>query len=59
MLIDYIVFQTNLYATQRYGLAYQTTTAEEIKIFLGISILMGTNNCPAMRTAGHPDLNCK
>jgi hypothetical protein len=20
---------------------------------------MGTNNCPAMRTAGHPDLNCK
>ena len=44
-MIEHMVFQTNLYATQRQNTAkkmFVSTTAKEIKIFIAINIL----SCP-------------
>ncbi|XP_018570593.1 piggyBac transposable element-derived protein 3-like [Anoplophora glabripennis] len=46
--IEHIVFQTNLYATQR-GKTFVPTTTREIKIFLAINILMGVKRLPSYR----------
>ena len=50
-LITHIVFQTNLYAFQRYGEGrnFKPTTAKEIKIFLGVNILMGLKKLPSFK----------
>lgn len=51
-IIELIVFQTNLYAEQNYqktGKVYVPTSAEEIKTFLGVNILMGIKPLPSYR----------
>ncbi|XP_049955034.1 piggyBac transposable element-derived protein 4-like [Schistocerca serialis cubense] len=47
-LVQLIVFQTNLYATQS-GKSFTPTTDNEIRTFLGINILMGIKRMPAYR----------
>ncbi|XP_049964439.1 piggyBac transposable element-derived protein 4-like [Schistocerca serialis cubense] len=47
-LVELIVFQTNLYATQS-GKSFTPTTDNEIRTFLGINILMGIKRMPAYR----------
>ena len=47
-LIDFIVTESNRYATQK-GKVF-TTTSEEIKAFLGITILMGYHKLPTVRS---------
>lgn len=48
-LIDTIVFQTNLYAIQKNGDRFVPTTADELKVFLGINLLMGLKKLPSYR----------
>lgn len=57
-IINYIVFQTNLYATQE-GKRFTPTNVCEIKIFLGINILMGIKPLPSYRDywSSSPDLH--
>lgn len=57
-LIDRIVFETNLYATQK-GKPYVPTTDNEIRTFIGISILMGIKKLPYYRDywSSSQDLN--
>lgn len=47
-LIDDLLINTNLYTTQL-GKPFQPTTADEIKTFLGINILMGVKRLPSYR----------
>ena len=56
-LANKMIFQTNLYATQKFGITYQPTTENEIKIFLAINILMGIKNYPVLKIIGHLNLN--
>lgn len=51
-LIEYIAFQTNLYALQTSGgneNSFQRTSAEEIKVYLALNLLMGIKPLPSMR----------
>lgn len=52
-LIDSIVFHTNLYATQKNvsdgNKSFQPTTHEEMKLFLGVNILMGVKKLPSLK----------
>ncbi|XP_018562168.1 piggyBac transposable element-derived protein 4-like [Anoplophora glabripennis] len=50
-LITHITFQTNLYAFQRHGEGrnFKPTTAKEIKIFLGVNLLMGLKKPPSFK----------
>lgn len=51
-LINHIVFQTNLYALQNSGgnpNSFMPTNSTEIKVFLGINLLMGLKHLPSMR----------
>lgn len=50
-LITHITEQTNLYALQKFGdpVKFKKTTNDEIKIFLGINILMGIKKLPAIK----------
>ena len=50
-LIDHLVYQTNLYATQKQGgsIHFQVTDAKEMKIFLAINILMGIKKLPSYK----------
>ncbi|XP_046681368.1 piggyBac transposable element-derived protein 4-like [Homalodisca vitripennis] len=50
-LINRIVFQTNLYCTQKLqgGSNFVPTTNNEVKVFLGINILMGIKRLPSYR----------
>nr|CAH7730520.1 unnamed protein product [Callosobruchus chinensis] len=52
-LIDSVVFHTNLYATQKQtndgGKPFQPTNREEIKLFLGVNILMGVKKLPSLK----------
>ena len=47
-MISLIVFQTNLYATQK-GERYILTTEKEIRTFIGINFIMGINKLPSYR----------
>lgn len=47
-LFDFIVFQTNLYATQE-NKPFQPTTIDEIKIFFGINLFMAIKKLPSYR----------
>lgn len=47
-IIQHIVFQTNLYATQE-GKPYKPTDSNEIQIFLGINLFMGMKRLPSYR----------
>ena len=47
-LIEHIVFQTNLYATQK-GKPFSPLTLSEFYIFLGINLLMGIKKLPSYR----------
>ena len=47
-LMEHIVFQSNLYATQS-GSAFSPLTLEELCIFLGINLLMGIKKMPSYR----------
>lgn len=47
-LLNIIVFQTNLYATQE-GKRFTPTTPSEINTFLGINLLMGIKRQPSYR----------
>ena len=52
VLIEKIVFQTNLYALQSSGgneNAFVRTNVNEIKTFLGINLLMGIKKLPSLR----------
>ena len=52
-LLQKIVFETNLYATQRdLGDKYVPTTISEIKCFLGLNILMGIKKLPSYKEIG-------
>lgn len=49
-LIEKIVWETNLYATQKHiPNMYKPTTIEEIKCFMGINILMGIKKLPSYK----------
>lgn len=51
-LLDDIVYQTNLYAHQKHlvsGKKFISTDLHEIKVFLGINILMGIKRLPSYR----------
>nr|CAH7734315.1 unnamed protein product [Callosobruchus chinensis] len=52
-LIDSVVFHTNLYATQKQtndgGKPFQPTNREEIKLFLGVNILMGVKKLTSLK----------
>lgn len=51
-IINHIVFQTNLYAEQKFsnmGKPYKKTNPDEIKAFLGINLLMGIKRYPSYR----------
>lgn len=51
-IIDDIVFQTNLYAEQEYqktNKKYIPTTVKEIKVFIGLNLLMGIKPLPSYR----------
>ncbi|CAH1974181.1 unnamed protein product [Acanthoscelides obtectus] len=51
-ILNHIVFQTNLYAEQRYqdtGKPYNKTDITEIKTFLGINLLFGIKKYPSYR----------
>ncbi|XP_023311304.1 piggyBac transposable element-derived protein 3-like [Anoplophora glabripennis] len=50
-LITHITFQINLYAFQRHGEGrnFKPTTAKEIKIFLGVNLLMGLKKLPSFK----------
>lgn len=50
-LVDHIVFQTNLYCTQKNDGAsnFTPTNAKEIKAFLGLNIMMGIKKLPSYR----------
>lgn len=56
-LINHIVFQTNLYATQ-IGKQFTPTDACEIKTFIGINLYMGITKKPSYRDywSSEPDL---
>ncbi|KAJ8942608.1 hypothetical protein NQ314_010029 [Rhamnusium bicolor] len=61
-LLDRIVYQTNLYAAQGHitsGKKYTQTDIDEIKVFLGINILMGIKHLPSYRDhwSSEPDLH--
>lgn len=47
--IDLLVFQTNLYATQRYGERFLPTNEEEMRCFLGVNLMMGLTKKPSYR----------
>lgn len=47
-LLDYIVEQTNLYAQQQ-GKKHPDTTRTELKLFLGMNLLMGIKPLPSYR----------
>ncbi|CAH1976393.1 unnamed protein product [Acanthoscelides obtectus] len=51
-LLQEIVFQTNLYATQK-NVGNSHVPTNEMKCFLGINIMMGIKSLPATRTSGH------
>lgn len=51
-LIEKIVFETNLYAVQKQGgncSSFVPTTSTEIKVFLGLNLLMGLKPIPSYR----------
>lgn len=48
-LLETIVFQTNLYATQKYGERVLPTNVEEMKCFLGINLMMGLTKKPSYK----------
>nr|XP_023022544.1 piggyBac transposable element-derived protein 4-like [Leptinotarsa decemlineata] len=49
-ILDDIVFQTNLYATQtRHGRMFKPLTIIELKCFLGMNLLMGLKKLPSYR----------
>lgn len=48
-LIEKLVFETNLYATQKQTPQFSTTTVDEIKTFLGINIIMGIKKLPSYK----------
>jgi hypothetical protein len=50
-LISHITKQTNLYALQKFEdpIKFKKTTNDEIKIFLGINVLMGIKRLPSIR----------
>lgn len=48
-IIDNLVYQTNLYVMQKVGDNNKPVSFEEIKKFLGISILMGIKKSPSFR----------
>lgn len=61
-IINNLVFQTNLYANQKYQLSgnkYIPTTEEEINVFLGINLLMGIKTMPSYKDywSSNPDLH--
>lgn len=50
VLIEHIVFQTNLYPTQQDGnKRFDTVTADEIYLFIAINIYMGMKTLPSYR----------
>ena len=59
LIQNVIIPQSDIYA-QRKGIPYQTT-ADEIKAFLGVTILMGYHRLPSMRDyyarTADPDLS--
>lgn len=57
-LMELIVFQTNLYATQA-GKNFIPTTIDEIRVFLGINLYMGIKRLPSYRDywSTSPDLH--
>ncbi|KAJ8971583.1 hypothetical protein NQ314_000641 [Rhamnusium bicolor] len=48
-LIDKIVFETNLYAVQKFDDRFQPTDSEEIRCFLGVNLMMGLARKPSYR----------
>ena len=48
-LFNEMIFQTNLYATQKFEITYHPTTESEKKIFLVINILMGIKKLPSFK----------
>jgi hypothetical protein len=52
-LLDEITFQTNLYATQK-GKPFKCITKDELKVFLGINILMGIKRHRSYRDCWSP-----
>lgn len=61
-ILNYLVFQTNLYAEQEFhakGKPYNKTCIAEIKTFLGINLLMGIKQYPSYRDhwSTSPDLH--
>lgn len=61
-VIDLIVFQTNLYAQEKHlktGKTYVPTTDVEIRVFIGMNMLMGIKPLPSYRDywSSDPDLH--
>lgn len=61
-LIDYIVYQTNLYAEQAHlanGKQYIPVSKNEIEIFVGLNLLMGIKRLPSYRDywSSAPDMH--
>lgn len=61
-IINHIVFQTNLYAEQKFtakGKSYKRTNSDEIRAFLGLNLLMGIKQYPSYRDhwSTAPDLH--
>ncbi|VEN49496.1 unnamed protein product, partial [Callosobruchus maculatus] len=49
-LLEKIVFETNLYATQKnLNIPHVSTTIEEVKCFMGLNILMGVKRLPSYK----------
>lgn len=48
-LLEHMVFQTNLYATQLHGERFTRTNLDEMKCFIAINLMMGITKKPSYR----------